>query len=120
MSRVHRRCLYVFMWLCDFSYEAALSLVKIPERSFAHKVFLNPYFTRLWIVQEILLAPQLRAFCGLRYAKLRIEDIDPETVRHTEKLISIYSKRAQMRPVINTLWVPLDNVVNVMRSDDLC
>ncbi|KAF2032104.1 HET-domain-containing protein [Setomelanomma holmii] len=35
-----------------------------PYRSATHELLLNRYFTRLWIVQEILLASRIRILCG--------------------------------------------------------
>ena len=64
MSRIYRRCLYVIVWLGKTSHDAALSFTTTPTEDSAYRVFHNTYFTRLWTVQEILLAPQVRVFCG--------------------------------------------------------
>jgi hypothetical protein len=54
MSRIYSQCTYVIAWL---------------GRTFSgFETLLNDrYFTRLWIVQEILLAPQVRILCGGRW-----------------------------------------------------
>lgn len=64
MSQIYRRCLYVIVWLGDQSSAWPAEFASRPACNSALAAFKNPYFDRLWIIQEILLAPQVRVLCG--------------------------------------------------------
>jgi hypothetical protein len=55
MADIYRQCTFVAVWL-----ESVGSGAYNGEISHEHKLFRDRYFTRLWIVQEILLAPDVR------------------------------------------------------------
>lgn len=64
MSRIYRHCLYVIVWLGDQTAAWPAEFALTPTYSCALAAFSNPYFDRLWVIQEILLAPQVRVLCG--------------------------------------------------------
>ncbi|KAH7066523.1 heterokaryon incompatibility protein-domain-containing protein, partial [Paraphoma chrysanthemicola] len=59
----HQNC-DVVAWLGLASRDAACKFLQYPSFATAQDILLNRYFTRLWIVQEILLAPRVRILCG--------------------------------------------------------
>lgn len=63
MSRMYAGCSYVIVWL-DLTATDAAKRFAAPSVLFAAEHdLLNPYFTRLWIVQEVLLFSEIRVFC---------------------------------------------------------
>ncbi|KAH7069437.1 heterokaryon incompatibility protein-domain-containing protein [Paraphoma chrysanthemicola] len=66
MSRIYKGSLSVVAWLgCDQDLVAAATeFADTGEYECLEPIFHSRYFTRLWIVQEILLAPSLRVLCG--------------------------------------------------------
>lgn len=64
LSQIYRRCLYVIVWLGDrYGPWPVESAVK-QTYGCALAVFKNRYCKRLWVIQEIMLAPQMRVLCG--------------------------------------------------------
>ncbi|KAF2022875.1 HET-domain-containing protein, partial [Setomelanomma holmii] len=64
MSKIYRGCICVLVWLDQSSAKAAKDFQDAPQLDSAEQILRNPYFTRLWIVQEVLLAPEAIVFCG--------------------------------------------------------
>lgn len=133
MSRVYKCCLYVIMWLGEKSYYPAVRFNETHRRDAAYEVFHNPYFTRLWVVQEILLASEIRVFCGYNdeYTSgtvmtddmSNITDLDNTSNSHIG--LSIAKIPGQEDDVenaeitIDVVWVQLNTLVSVMRSGDM-
>ncbi|KAH7081651.1 heterokaryon incompatibility protein-domain-containing protein [Paraphoma chrysanthemicola] len=66
MSRIYRECEYVIAWLgCDeAAVKAAQQFKDCPSVTALETILENRYFSRLWIVQEFLLARELLFLCG--------------------------------------------------------
>ncbi|KAJ8114398.1 hypothetical protein OPT61_g3718 [Boeremia exigua] len=66
MSRIYSRCWQVIIWLNDEQGQctrAARDFGHVSKRALSlAKLLKNDYFTRLWIVQELLLAPSICVF----------------------------------------------------------
>lgn len=65
MTNIYKNCEAVIMWLRDPDNslecsEAARHFIWRPKPEFLAPILSNPYFTRLWIVQEIILAPYVQ------------------------------------------------------------
>lgn len=66
MSEIYRDCDSIVVWLGSATTlfrEAAELFSQKPKMRDLRVVLRDEYFTRLWIVQEILLARQVRAVC---------------------------------------------------------
>jgi hypothetical protein len=94
MSRIYTECYHVIVWLGISSQDAAILLSKLEgANNYAHAssssssltwesatraaktIFYNNYWSRLWIVQELLLPPRVHILCGtfwLPFSKLII------------------------------------------------
>ena len=133
MSRVYRCCLYVIMWLGEKSYFPAVRFNKTYRKDAAYEVFHNPYFTRLWIVQEIILASEIRVFCGYNneYTSgsvmmddmINIADLDhivsPPLDLTSAEIFRQEDDKENTEITIEVAWVPLTTLVSVMRSGDM-
>ncbi|KAH7091148.1 heterokaryon incompatibility protein-domain-containing protein [Paraphoma chrysanthemicola] len=66
MSRIYRECECVIAWLgCDeAAVKAAQQFKDCPSVTTLETILDNHYFSRLWIVQEFLLAREVRILCG--------------------------------------------------------
>ncbi|KAH7082488.1 heterokaryon incompatibility protein-domain-containing protein [Paraphoma chrysanthemicola] len=64
MSQIYRSCEITIAWLDSRSAEAALQMRDRPSRETAAHLMRNNYFTRLWIVQEVLISTDLCIFCN--------------------------------------------------------
>jgi hypothetical protein len=112
MSEIYRRAHYVYLWLgaSNQKAEAAIRALKIhfhdsnqhpqisnlgprPDEDLAI-FFNNPYWRRLWIVQEVMLARYNRIFCGdtlvswkelSRFCTIRTLDYIPKQLRWLAK-----------------------------------
>ncbi|KAH7072696.1 heterokaryon incompatibility protein-domain-containing protein [Paraphoma chrysanthemicola] len=83
MSRIYQGSVSVIVWLgCDIKLvTAAEEYATTGSYSTLKPLFRSVYFTRLWIVQEILLAPYLRVLCGSTW-------ISHETMRYLAEICS--------------------------------
>jgi hypothetical protein len=64
MSKIYSHCIAVLVWLDQTSAKAARDFHRAPQLESAELILRDRYFTRLWIVQEVLLAPEAIIFCG--------------------------------------------------------
>ncbi len=64
MSDIYRGCQYVIIWLHGLWAWIARVFKKTNLPSALEYLFTHEYFTRLWIVQEILLSPHVEVLCG--------------------------------------------------------
>jgi hypothetical protein len=64
MARIYSGCIYVIAWLGLSSSRAARRYSKIRNAANTKVILENRYFTRLWIVQEVLLPKEARILCG--------------------------------------------------------
>lgn len=64
MSQIYSRCLYVIIWLGAKSEAMASKFTRAATLMSASTIFDDPYFRRLWIIQEIFLSPEVRVLCG--------------------------------------------------------
>ncbi|KAF2033553.1 HET-domain-containing protein, partial [Setomelanomma holmii] len=67
MSEIYKRCTSVIMWLGGRSktyIDAALEFKATSDVKSLATLLKHPYFTRLWVIQEILLPPEVRIFVG--------------------------------------------------------
>ncbi|KAI8933252.1 hypothetical protein NX059_009883 [Plenodomus lindquistii] len=64
MSRIYKQCTRVIAWLDLFSTAAAEAFSQSHTVDDARVLLTNPYFARLWIIQEIHLSPEAWLFCG--------------------------------------------------------
>lgn len=119
MSRVYKRCLYVIVWLGETSYPHASGFDQYPERRVASKLFHNRYFRRLWVVQEVFLAPQIRFFCGRHTADFEAWNLDSNPGSPTMKLLGVAHDMEDSDNNVERVWVPLDALVRVMLGRDV-
>jgi hypothetical protein len=64
MSQIYQNSKFVIMWLGAFSATQASRFLAQPNYATTRQLLQNRYFTRLWIVQEIWLAPKVSVLCG--------------------------------------------------------
>jgi hypothetical protein len=66
MSEIYKNCTFVTAWLGQDGDTRVAAKNFLEAKSKYHLLVLldNPYFHRLWIVQEVLLAPRVRVLCG--------------------------------------------------------
>lgn len=64
MSHIYSRSLSTIIWLGEDSREAAQQYREYRHVGDVYTLCRNIYFTRLWVVQEILLSPHKRVLCG--------------------------------------------------------
>ncbi|KAF3038990.1 hypothetical protein E8E12_004196 [Didymella heteroderae] len=67
MSQIYKGCLRAIVWLDKSSHDAAYEYkasTGMPGGGDPCPILFNPYFSRIWIVQEVLLAPEVRLLCG--------------------------------------------------------
>jgi hypothetical protein len=64
MSQIYSRSLRTIIWLGEESRVAAQRYQKNRNIDDVFTLFRNPYFTRLWVVQEIFLSSCKRVLCG--------------------------------------------------------
>ncbi|KAF2821911.1 HET-domain-containing protein [Ophiobolus disseminans] len=66
MSQIYRTCAFVVAWLGADEYEvmAAEHYATTGRTEYLQLLFFNLYFERIWIIQEILLAREVRLLCG--------------------------------------------------------
>lgn len=66
MSEIYKNCTFVTAWLGQdaVTQRAAQNFLHAKSRHNLLVLLNNPYFNRLWIVQEVLLAPEVRILCG--------------------------------------------------------
>ncbi|KAH7070783.1 heterokaryon incompatibility protein-domain-containing protein [Paraphoma chrysanthemicola] len=95
MSRIYRSCEITIAWLDRSSAEAALEMRDRPSREAAAQLMRNKYFTRLWIVQEVLISTDLCIFCnGIWIHWLQLTsaagDVGPDLVpcKETRELVT--------------------------------
>jgi hypothetical protein len=67
MSTIYTRCKFVIAWLGLSSQGVAEEFLHDPCYNTANELLLNLYFTRVWIVQEILLPHDVRIMCGIAW-----------------------------------------------------
>ncbi|KAF2995073.1 hypothetical protein E8E13_002682 [Curvularia kusanoi] len=122
MSSIYERCLHVIMWLGAQSYAGAVRFDKNPSISTAYEVFHNPYFTRLWVVQEILLARRINLLCGRLYTLDDDGDvqyttgiIDGTIEQPNEGIMDQNSDMSGMEIFIQKVWLEVYELVSVMR-----
>ncbi len=63
MSDIYRGCQYVIIWLHGPWKGIARVFKKTNLRCAVANLFSHKYFTRLWIIQEILLSPRVEVLC---------------------------------------------------------
>jgi hypothetical protein len=123
MSRVYKRCLYVIVWLGETSYPHASDFNQYPERRVASRLFLNRYFRRLWVVQEVFLAPQIRVFCGRHTVYFDFEAWNLDSYSnpglHNVELLGVAHDMEDSDNNAESVWVPLDALVRVMLGRDV-
>ncbi|KAH7065664.1 heterokaryon incompatibility protein-domain-containing protein [Paraphoma chrysanthemicola] len=91
----HRNC-DVVAWLGIASQEAAYKFFQHPSFATAQDILRSQYFTRLWIVQEILLASRVRILCGRQWVEWQmLSNVVLGAVRFEEE---------QVRPVDWLFW----------------
>jgi hypothetical protein len=94
MSTIYTRCKFVIAWLGVSSQEVAEEFLHDPCYNTANELLLNLYFTRVWIVQEILLPHDVRIMCGITWvdwdllcrAVIRLDSNEPHCVLTREWL----------------------------------
>ncbi|OAL01678.1 HET-domain-containing protein, partial [Phaeosphaeriaceae sp. SRC1lsM3a] len=59
MSEIYRRCTFVLVWL-DSNVHSTTAKEMLRNKFYVIELLESRYFTRLWIVQELLLAPKVR------------------------------------------------------------
>ncbi|KAF1830797.1 HET-domain-containing protein [Decorospora gaudefroyi] len=64
MSQIYTRCQFVIASLGLATAGLARAFLESPSSDLVRQLLQDRYFTRLWIVQEIRLAPQVRILCG--------------------------------------------------------
>jgi hypothetical protein len=64
MAQIYGACIHVIAWLDLSSSRAARSYLKNRNAVNTKAILENRYFTRLWIVQEVLLPKRARIMCG--------------------------------------------------------
>jgi hypothetical protein len=66
MSEIYKNCTFVTAWLGQDTDTrvAAQNFLQAKTRNDLLVLLNNHYFNRLWIVQEVLLAPKVRVLCG--------------------------------------------------------
>jgi hypothetical protein len=64
MSQIYQKCQYVIAWLDASSGFDAISFSEDPRPWLARDLLRNRYFTRLWVVQELVLPKRFRWLCG--------------------------------------------------------
>ncbi|XPS79501.1 hypothetical protein M3J09_011482 [Ascochyta lentis] len=66
MRDIYQRSLHVISWLGlkESDVEAAQAFHDTGDVMKLKALLSNKYFTRIWIIQEILLAPEVRLLCG--------------------------------------------------------
>jgi hypothetical protein len=133
MSRLYRCCLYVIMWLGEESRFSAVRFNMTHRKDAAYDLFHNPYFARLWIVQEILLASEIRVFCGHNdksaIGSAMTDDISnimdfghinsPSFELNIEDALRQGYNVGNPEITIEGVWVLLTTLVSVMRSGDM-
>lgn len=64
MARIYSECIYVIVWLDLSSLRAARRYSKNRNAENTEAILRNRYFTRLWIVQEVMLPKKAHILCG--------------------------------------------------------
>lgn len=64
MSTIYKRCRFVIAWLGLSSQEVAEAFISNPCLRITWYLLRNRYFSRVWIVQEVMLPPEVRMLCG--------------------------------------------------------
>jgi hypothetical protein len=91
MSHIYRQCIFVISWL-EYDTKTYHTARKFFESNYTSADALivllrNRYFTRLWIVQEVLLAPKVLVYCGnvwLPFAEMQKCASDKQQIVHAQ------------------------------------
>ncbi|KAH7411728.1 heterokaryon incompatibility protein-domain-containing protein [Phaeosphaeria sp. MPI-PUGE-AT-0046c] len=79
MSEIHRRCEFVLVWLDSIIYHSNAEQM-LRNKLHVTQLLQNRYFNRLWVVQEVLLAPKIRV-------RLQATWIEWDDLREAVKLL---------------------------------
>lgn len=127
MARIYSGCIYVIAWLGLSSSRAARRYSKIRNAANTKAILENRYFTRLWIVQEVLLPKEARILCGdtwihwdtLKQAALWADYLEHPTLRQvTWLLTNRYAHSEHIEPGYKHLLVNMLSQFSGMGCED--
>jgi hypothetical protein len=113
MAQIYWSCVYVVAWLDVSSAIAAKDFSEKATAERANILLRNRYFTRLWIVQEVILPPEVRLLCGNVWVEWRkLADVVSRSGSHNNRTLTAaswllyHSNRSRFTEDI--LWHSLD------------